>query len=247
MKLECYAIYPGHEPKLIPADFSREWMDNTHERFAYRCMPLTIANSCGWDILLQERVTATWNGGDKLSDLIVHGEFGETRHALSTFGSGVLTFHVGYIFRTPPGWNLLATGPFNAPKHGIAPLSGIIETDWLSFTFTMNWKMTAPGTVTFEKDEVICRVLPVNPGEMEAIEPVVKDIKSNPKLYEEFQHWYESRNTFNKQLQEKKPEPGKGWQRFYTKGTQSSSDEVQPAHRTKLRLQTPKIELPKKP
>ncbi|MGH1560190.1 DUF6065 family protein [Caulobacter segnis] len=27
---------------------------------------------------------------------------------------GVVTFHTGYLFRTPPGWSLMAMGP---PNH----------------------------------------------------------------------------------------------------------------------------------
>ena len=58
------------------------------------------------------------------------------------FGHGVLTWHLNYLFRTSPGYNLYARGPANWPKDGIVPLEGIIETDWSVATFTMNWKVT---------------------------------------------------------------------------------------------------------
>ncbi|NDG04180.1 MAG: hypothetical protein EB121_02330 [Alphaproteobacteria bacterium] len=48
---------------------------------------------------------------------------------------------------------MLARGAPNSAKHGIAPLDGLIETDWLPFGFTMNWRFTAPGQVTFERDD----------------------------------------------------------------------------------------------
>jgi hypothetical protein len=43
----------------------------------------------------------------------------------------------------------------NSPKDGIAPLTGVIETDWLPYPFTMNWQMTRPGSVRFDKDEAV--------------------------------------------------------------------------------------------
>jgi hypothetical protein len=36
--------------------------------------------------------------------------------AISHFGSGILTWNVPYLFRTPPGYNLLVRGPANWPK-----------------------------------------------------------------------------------------------------------------------------------
>jgi hypothetical protein len=55
--------------------------------------------------------------------------------ALSHFAHGILTFQLNYLFRTEPGWNMFATGPTNNPKDGIAPLSGVIEIDWLPYPF----------------------------------------------------------------------------------------------------------------
>ena len=81
----------------------------------------------------------TWNGGLGADALKV--EFFEkpkVAHAASHFGSGILTVTVGYLFRTPPGYNLYIRGPANLPKDGIAPLEGIVETDWSEATFTMN-------------------------------------------------------------------------------------------------------------
>ena len=46
-------------------------MDATDQRFAYRCLPLTIANSFGWELILPADVTAEWHGGTGLSDLSV--------------------------------------------------------------------------------------------------------------------------------------------------------------------------------
>jgi len=46
----------------------------------------------------------------------------DTAPAVSHFGYGTLTFHVLCLFRTDPGVELIAQGPINRPKDGIAPL-----------------------------------------------------------------------------------------------------------------------------
>src|SRR5262249_13016449 len=41
------------------------------------------------------------------------------------------------------------------------PLEGVIETWWLNYTFTLNWKLVEPGTVTFAKGESLGQLIPV--------------------------------------------------------------------------------------
>ena len=51
MKLTVYPL--SHMPPPIRAAPSkREWMDKTPDSFAYRCLPLSIANAHGWDQLI---------------------------------------------------------------------------------------------------------------------------------------------------------------------------------------------------
>ncbi|MFI4960960.1 MAG: DUF6065 family protein, partial [Hyphomicrobiales bacterium] len=62
MKLTVY-IVDGHTVDIRPAPADREWMDNIDQRFAYRCLPLSIANAHGWEILCAAGFTAVWDGG----------------------------------------------------------------------------------------------------------------------------------------------------------------------------------------
>ncbi len=117
------------------------------------------------------RSTSSGEAGWSPSDIKIKATDGypyADHFAASNFTRGIVTFHTGYLFRTSPGWQLMATGPFNEPKHGIAPLTGLIETDWLPYPFTMNWQLTAPGKVHFEKGEPVCLIFPVPQGALNA-------------------------------------------------------------------------------
>ena len=61
MMLTAYVI-DGHELDIRPAPLDRDWMDTTGERFAYRCLPLDIANAHGWEILCAAGFEALWTG-----------------------------------------------------------------------------------------------------------------------------------------------------------------------------------------
>lgn len=156
--LTAYVI-DGHELRIRPAPLERAWMDVTDQRFAYRCLPLNIANTHGWEILCTTAFSAIWDGRPGLDAIRIEAQSGAGAPAISHFGNGVLTFHVPCLFKTEPGVDLFATGPINRPKDGIAPLTGIIETDWSPYTFTMNWMFTRPQQrVSFEADEPFCHI-----------------------------------------------------------------------------------------
>jgi hypothetical protein len=153
LQITAYEIIEDPMP-LQPAERTRQWMDDTVDRFAYRCLPVAIANQVGWDVLCPVAFTARWNGKEGLKDISLkfHGESSDLIG--SHFGHGVLTFSLGYLFRTTKSHNLWVKGPTNCPKDGIAPLEGLIETDWAPFSFTMNWKFTrARHKVSFEEGE----------------------------------------------------------------------------------------------
>ncbi len=52
------------------------WMDRTHNRFAYRCTPLTMANTTGWELPCPHDISLPWTGGGNTADLSIeeHGK-----------------------------------------------------------------------------------------------------------------------------------------------------------------------------
>ena len=248
MNLTCYQIQDD-APELIPARSARTWMDATGHRFAYRCTPLTMANSTGWELICPFSITASWNGGPGLGDLVIErdGPDRNLQHVVqSAFGHGILTFHPGYVFRTDPEWGIWCRGSPNFPKDGIVALDGLVETDWLPFTFTMNWLFTRPGTVRFEKGEPFCFILPLPHMNLEAIQPKILPLSENPELQAENAAWAASRRDFNKRLSEGDPTTTKEkWQRFYLTGKSPKGAVAPDTHRVKRKMAEAKGAKPK--
>jgi hypothetical protein len=155
----------------------------------------------------------------------------------------VLTFHPGYLFRTPPGWSMWVQGSPNHIKDGIQALSGLVETDWLPFPFTMNWLFTRPGKVRFEKGEPFCFITLVQDKAMEEIQPVIRQMNSNPELLNQYSVWEKHRSEFNNKIFRQEPNAIKeAWQRYYFKG--EFPEEVAPAvegHVNKRRMKSPRF------
>jgi Family of unknown function (DUF6065) len=246
MELECYPT-SMRPPEIVPGRPQRDWMDNFSARHPYRCLPLTMANCSGWEILNPVGFTAEWNGGIAQQDIFFkpdtpHPQFHE--HVKSHFSHGVITFHAGYLFRTPPGWSMWAMGPPNLIKDGIQPLAGLVETDWLPFPFTMNWKFTRPGKVRFEKGEAFCFITLAQDKALHDVQPVIKQMNNHPELLGQYVAWEKQRAEFNKKIFRADPEATKAaWQRYYFKGEFPEEVEA-PApegHVNKRRLKAPKI------
>jgi hypothetical protein len=228
-------------PELVPGQVQRPWMDAFPARHAYKCLPLTMANSTGWELLCPMSFTAEWTGGMECEDITItpdrpHPDFHE--FVESHFAGGVMTFHTGYLFRTPPGWGVWTSGAPNYFKDGIQALTGLIETDWLPFPFTMNWIFTRPGKIRFEKGEPFCFITLIEHRKVETFEPVLRQLDAHPVLAGQFEAWTTKRGDFNKRLARREPEAMKeAWQRYYFKGELPDDTGPAPAdHVNKRRL-----------
>jgi hypothetical protein len=269
-RLIAYQIsYAGpQDMPLAAAPPDRVWMDQT-DGFAYHCLPLTMANQAGWLVPSPAGFSVWWDGGNARAN--VHLRFdpppgpraldpfvpvvisaaapvtapAEHKDARITshFGHGTITFALPYLFRTPRGINLWVKGPTNSIKDGIQPLEGIVETDWLPFTFTMNWRLTRRNhLVHFDRGEPMCMIIPVPRGLAESLVPVYLPLDSNKELSHDFDAWDESRRAHNADLAARRPEAVKrseavkrAWQRDYVKGLTPSGVRVE-EHQTKINL-----------
>jgi uncharacterized protein DUF6065 len=233
----AYAIHPNIAAAIEPAPIARDWMDRAHLRHPYRCLPLVIANQSGWVLRTPAAFRAYWYGGPLKEDVELQFDEGPDNRILSHFGSGVITFTVPYLFRTPPGINLWVKGPANWIKDGVQPLEGVVETDWIASTFTMNWKMTRVCEwVRFEKDEPFCMLVPIPRGLGESLAPRFESLAANPELKTQYETWEKSRSGFLTGLDERNPDAIKqGWQKDYFQGKTPEGKEFT-AHQTRLNL-----------
>lgn len=245
MLLECYPT-SQRPPDIVPGRPQRAWMDAFAERHPYRCLPLAMANSSGWEILCPVGFTMEWNGGAHQDCITLTPDQGYPDfHDLvkSHFSRGIVTFHPGYLFRTPPGWSMWAGGPPNHVKDGIQPLVGLVETDWLPFPFTMNWIFTRPGRVRFERGEPFCFITLIQDKLLAQVQPVTRSLSSNDDLRLQYDAWYRQREEFNRRLMKQDPEAVRdAWQRYYFKGELPEQTGAAPKdHVNKRRLKAPKL------
>lgn len=242
--------YPSHEraPAIVPAPSTRPWLDFIPQKFAYRCLPLTIANSHGWQIECPLSFEAVWDGSKSKEGLKIgvtgdgdtDGDAASPWKPESHFGNGIMTMHPGYVFRTEPSVNLFVMGPPNHRKDGVQPLMGVVETDWSPYSFTMNWAMTRPHVpVRFEKGEPFCFIFPVPRGFLDSVEPEIRDMESTaPELAARHAAWKQSRTAFIEDVRKVGSEAHQQkWQKSYYLGEYQDGESAVADHQIKLQVE----------
>ncbi|CAG1005214.1 hypothetical protein PHYC_03208 [Phycisphaerales bacterium] len=235
--LKAYRVSSTQDWGLEPAAGKREWMDRSQDKFAYRCLPLVMANQAGWVATCPFNFSAIWNGKNDMNSIALRfpeGEGNSKGHVKSHFGNGVITFSLPWLFRTSPGYGLWARGPSNNPKDNIIALDGIIETDWAPYTFTMNWKIMRRNTeVFFRKGEPVCLLVPFPLGLLESVQPEFREIDEDPVLKQDFFYFTSSRSANIKKI----ASTGESaWAMDYMRGHMPDGTEVT-THRKAFKLQ----------
>jgi hypothetical protein len=212
-KILVSRLFDHEEFQIVPLHRKREWMNLTQDSYAYQCMPLNIANDYGWAVLSPTQFTATWNGKEDLDAIKINYAEEGFSFAHSHFGHGVLTISVDFVLRTPPKVSTYIRGIPNEIIDGLQPLDAIVETDWLPFTFTYNYKFLKPCTVRFEKNEPLFSFFPIKRGDIESYSMSSEKIEKDSKFYEEYEKYAASRQNYLDNMNN--PEIAKSTQRYY--------------------------------
>lgn len=244
MKLIAYPTMVN-PPKLVRAAARRDWMDDAANKNPYRCLPLSMANAWGWQLLSQGHFIAEWNGGPRHDDVKITN-LGGTMNPVAHFGEGTLTWHLGYVFNTEYPYGIYMTGAPNNPKPNVIPLSGLVETHWLPYTATMNWRFTQPGIFEMKIGEPFCHLFPVNMDQFNTIEPEIRSMNEPEakEFHDLYWEWNLSRGKFMAE-QRQGVHTSDVWQRHYFRGTHppdgvkkcpvhiNSAGETESNHKTK--------------
>jgi hypothetical protein len=236
---------PEDAAKLIrPARPTRDWMDRTPEKYVYRCTPLSAANTMGWEILNPVNCEFRWTGLTPQQQIFVYRDrelrFGPKSH----FGSGIVTWELPFLFKTPPDYGMVVTGPANHDRDHIVPLDGFIRSDWLPFPFTMNWRITTPDlTIRFEEGEPIARIFPFPLALLDETRMELHDLSEDPEFERQFLDWGKKRQQNYQQRGQaaattppgENPNLNTLWNRQYAKG--KGADQAAMDHQTVFRCQ----------
>lgn len=148
--------------KPLNKSYKRDWFNSNF----YKCLPLSIGNMQGFVFSVPFDFEVEWDGGNSPSNLNIllknSEKYNKYIQISSGFGYGIFTIHFPLILKTPPKTNLMTIAPPNFPTPGITPMTGMIETDNLKFTFTLNFKVDFINTkLLFLANSPLMGIIPI--------------------------------------------------------------------------------------
>ena len=185
-------------PEIRQSRIKREWMDNTYNKHAYQCLPMTYANVYGWELILPQDVVAIWEGGNTTPKILEGQDYGGRQLAYGGI-IGMVSFSTGWIFGTEPGYETMIGGSPNYVVDGARALSAIIPSSWWPDEFQMNWMITKVNEpVTFAKGTPFMFFTVFDSSVLENVSIEVKNLWDDQELMNSRQKYGEMKMANNR-------------------------------------------------
>jgi len=152
---------------ISPMSIKRNWMDQTSEKHAYRCFPVTQANMIGWSLSCSKDIRFIWNGiNDQTGNNITILE-GEDL-CYTGRGQSTLSFNTGVVFKTEENISLFAINPVNYFNDEFETMSSLISTSFYDNPIPLAIKAkVANKEVVIKAGTPLATIIPISLGAMD--------------------------------------------------------------------------------
>jgi hypothetical protein len=140
----------------------RDWMDETRDKHAYMCFPISLTNRLGWGISFPEDIVFIWDGiTDTTPDhvTILKGE----KYADNTRGNATISFKSGLVFKTDSQTTMLTMPTPNLFIRGAQCYTTLISTSFYIHSLPLAWRATEPNIeITIPANTPVAAVVPMS-------------------------------------------------------------------------------------
>jgi hypothetical protein len=150
----------------LPA--KRDWMDETRDKHAYMCFPISVTNRLGWGISFPEDIVFTWDGITDTSPdhiTILKGH----KYADTTRGNATISFKSGLVFKTDDQTTMLTMPTPNLFIRGAQCYTTLISTSFYLHSLPLAWRATEPNIeITIPAGTPVATVVPLSLTSLES-------------------------------------------------------------------------------
>lgn len=210
MNIKAYKN-PSTRVKIEQTNVKREWMDNTAEAHAYKCFPVTLANTIGWSISFLDDIEFIWDGISEASDTHVTVIKDPGQVCSTSRANGTISFYSGIFFETDENTTMLQIVPPNYFIDGATPFTTLMSTSFYTEAIPIAWKITRPNTIIkIPAGTPVATFIPISIKKLNEVELTIEDMVFTDEFYR-------IREERSKVWQEKSKE---GFTNFYRDGVE---------------------------
>ncbi len=152
---------PGCEFVIEPMSIKRDWMNNTSEKHAYRCFPVTQANVIGWNIKCEKDIEFEWDGINDQTNQ--HVEIFSPKNSYASRGQSSISLETGLVFRTDKDVSVWTINPVNYFSEDFETMSSLISTSFYNNPLPLAIKAKkANQRVIIKTGTPIATIIPVS-------------------------------------------------------------------------------------
>lgn len=146
--------------KIRPMSIKRDWVaEEVSQSNAYSCLPLTLANSMGYELYFDEDIDLLWNGKDV--EVFAGKDFCHFDRGAATVG-----ISTNLIFHSEPNVSMITMPVPNTFVDGVHVYSSIISTSFFTSPLHIVLRLTIPNKrILIESGKAIASILPASISE----------------------------------------------------------------------------------
>lgn len=193
-------VYKRSDNGLIitPLPVQRNWMDETPDKHAYHCYPVTTANTVGWTLSAPYDVSFIWDGVNDTTSShikIIDGQ----EHTYTGRGQSSVSFNTGIIIKSRQNISVLTINPQNYFNKDFEVISSLISTSFLETEFPLAIKALVPNKkITIEAGEPIATILPISLTSLKDSSIYIEDFKESSEYESRRKSYGDAAQEINK-------------------------------------------------
>lgn len=199
--IDIFAIKenPMSPISLEQLPLTRDWLDETSNRHAYHCFPMTIANRIGWGISFPEDISFIWDGESDISSdhvkVLKGHQFVNTSRSNAT-----VSFPTGYKFESEKNISLLTMPVPNQFIRGAQCITTIMSTSLAPGSLDIVWRVLEPNVeILIPAGTPVGAILPISLSYLQDHQIIIKDMQQlspeKSKYLEERAKYADSKNS----------------------------------------------------
>jgi len=153
----------------------RDWMDDTYDKHAYNCFPVTLTNRLGWGMSFPEDISFIWDGiSDSTTDhiTVLSGE----KYINLGRANATISFNTNIKLITDKDLSILVLPPSNFFNKGSECFTTLISTSFFNGPIPVVHKITESNKViTIKANTPICTIIPISLGDLQNSEIVFRE------------------------------------------------------------------------
>jgi hypothetical protein len=180
MNFDVYKVYPNQSADIQPLGVKREWMDQTSDKHAYHCFPVSLSNTLGWGISFPIDIEFIWDGISDSTDTHVKVLKGKD-YVSTSRANATISFNTNLVIKTEENVSMLAMPTPNWPIDGVWPFTTLISTSFFKGTFPIAWRITkANEVITIPANTPVASIIPISLSSLNNSVATVKGYKDLP-------------------------------------------------------------------